>query len=469
MAIFGQQVAAGLSDPNRSSRLFDAFYEVGATPGRVAEAIREEEKEQKEKDYLIGLSNVVNNAAKYSAVNTETGEALSTFDSDAYAGLINTTQEMLANAPTDALANQTLEVINGLNAGLSSVSTTGIAKDVSHIIRLENQLENFALPDAVKQNYKNQGLTESEIAEKENQKRIDLERERDALLGKNTEYAGFVEEEKLNRLYANMEQSNKRTATEVTFVSNALAAATSEKERTELMDTFKGQFDDGVIKQAEDKLLPLLKAREEQQDIDYRNRPVSSENMETLVEKGVVPKGLDSNSKQAINARNLMDKIMLDADIAKATDGTRILEGIELEATMMESLERFAREMDVSWNIIRDDVYNVVEDIVDDNDLKQQLIGRLQNVQKRDLPFVVSEFIKEQNPKAWKRSMNMVKERAAENESINALYQSQLSDYGVTIKNGKYYAEGKEITSDEFEAFNNYLMKEAERLYDENF
>ena len=466
MAIFGQQVAAGLSDPNRSSRLFDAFYEVGATPGRVAEAIREEEKEQKSTNYIANLAKVVTDAGAYSAINTETGEALPTFNSSKYSELIDTVQTMISDAPTDELRDQALKVLTGLNTNADLVKTTAINKDINNIINLENEIENHSFTESTKTTLRNRGLTDSQIQEMSDNVKISLQRQRDLLLEKDPTYADRAENIKLEKQYAAMAEDNKRKAIEVQAAYNMLAQATDPASRAQVMDVLEKQFSPGVVKQAEDQLLVVLEARDKQADREHLNRIVSDEDMEKLVNNGLVKEGVAPDSKEAKNARNLFEAQQINADLERAMSGTRILEDLELKATMDESLKRFAREMDIDWNFILDDVYNVVEDILDDDDLKQQLIGRLQGTQKRDYPIVVSQFIKEQNPKAWERSMNMVQRRTTENAEIQDIYEALKEDFKLKEDNGKYYVNGEEVNKNRFDAWDVVLMNRAKDNYE---
>jgi len=466
MAIFGQQVAAGLSDPNRSSRLFDAFYEVGATPGRVAEAIREEEKEQKSTNYIANLAKVVTDAGAYSAINTETGEALPTFNSSKYSELIDTVQTMISDAPTDELRDQALKVLTGLNTNADLVKTTAINKDINNIINLENEIENHSFTESTKTTLRNRGLTDSQIQEMSDNVKISLQRQRDLLLEKDPTYADRAENIKLEKQYAAMAEDNKRKAIEVQAAYNMLAQATDPASRAQVMDVLEKQFSPGVVKQAEDQLLVVLEARDKQADREHLNRNVSDEDMEKIINNGLMPEGTAPDSKEAKNARNLLEAQQINADLERAMSGTRILEDLELKATMDESLKRFAREMDIDWNFILDDVYNVVEDILDDDDLKQQLIGRLQGTQKRDYPIVVSQFIKEQNPKAWERSMNMVQRRTTENAEIQDIYEALKEDFKLKEDNGKYYVNGEEVNKNRFDAWDVVLMNRAKDNYE---
>lgn len=141
MARFGQAVAAGLSDPNRTSRLFDAFYEVGATPGRVTEAIRKEQEEQQETAYLTDLARVVTEGNRYSAINPDTGYGLSDFSPEKYQELIPYVQGLIETAPNEAARERAFGVLDGLNEGLTSVQSAEAKTDINNLLSIDRQLE----------------------------------------------------------------------------------------------------------------------------------------------------------------------------------------------------------------------------------------------------------------------------------------------------------------------------------------
>lgn len=450
MARFGQAVAAGLSDPNRTSRLFDAFYEVGATPGRVMEAIRKEDEEQKETAYLTDLARVVTEGNRYSAINPDTGYGLSDFSPEKYQELIPYVQGLIETAPNEAARERAFGVLDGLNEGLTSVQSAEAKTDINNLLSIDRQLEQ---------------------AEEGSPEQLQLQKRRAKILEKNDEYPLLLEDERLERLYAQMEVNNRRDAAKAISASNALAGGKTKEERDKIAKSLiaKGIIDKDDIARAEDKLIPVLIERDLYDDKDHANRAVSEEFLKMMIDSGFVPEGTTADNKTVIKYRNMKELEDINNNIKLLTDPQRILEGIELESHMMESLERWAKEGDLDWNFIRDDVYNVVEEIVDSPDDLDRLKGLLAGKQKRQYPNVVAEFIRDKNPSAWDRFTRVRGERAERNLAIEQLFEASKIDAeqkGTRQEGDRYYVDNEEVSQKRFNDEMRALRREAEMLAD---
>lgn len=361
-------------------------------------------------------------------------QGLFSADQGDVSALANRTNDLidLMNSTTDETDRATLQdMITQLDAQRSATQATATTNTANSIIKTEQALEKLKSemdlttgPLPPQQQKVFDALTQRLNFMKQNSKAV--------IEADNIKYqTTFNKIKQDNALAEQQKQAVQRTLSSVPFGSEQY-----EQLAQEARDAKQGQ----AVDQFEKTQLELIESRARVNEIRDSEEPLSQEEIKKLAEIGIeVPKNQTRLSIKA-NRQSL-------ANLEQAIETRRIalalrpIEGVEdVKAHVETTLQAFMDRGDLPANFLSSDLYNKIEDLLEDKDEMARFVGTLkrpagQELSRPEIESEVQRYLLEKFPNEFKDMLRYEENQRNQIERINFLTLDLMAQKGLATRN----------------------------------
>ena len=352
-------------------------------------------------------------------------------DVSALAARTNDLVDMM-NRTTDEKSRATLQdMITQLDAQRSATQTKATSNTANSIIKTEDALKNMQSEmDAMGGQVTGQ------------QKKVfDALTQRLEFMKQNSKAVIEADDIKYQTRFKKIKQENELADQQKQAVQRRLSSVPFESDQyKELAQEARNANQGQAVDQYEKLQFGLIEARAKADDIRDSEKPLSQSEIETLAEIGIiVPKNQTRLSIKS-NRQSL-------ANYTQAVEVERIRSAIspiagvkDVEAHVITTLETLMDFGDLPGNFLSSDLYNKIEDLLEDPDEIKTLVGLLEMPSGKELNSGqirerVEQYIANKFPDEYKEAKTYRQTQAREQADIDLLVVDLLVEAGVATRN----------------------------------
>ena len=312
--------------------------------------------------------------------------------------------ELLPTVKNEEIRNTITDAMGVVNDRRSATQTNETTNTANAIIKIEDQLEAYRTQEAP--------LTAQE------QQVQQVLTDRLSTLNQNAKAATQASDIKYNTRVTALKRENEIAAEQAKQATQLLGSVEFDSPEYQQIKTQLKQAGQGAaIDKYETSQYQLIEAKDAADDIRASREPL------TAAEKQLLK---DNNFEETGDIK--VDRGRL-GDIREATDARRILlanrdlQGVgDVKAHVEATLELLQKQGDLPGNVFSDDLYNKIEDLMEDPDEVEKLVGLMtgkdgEELTEREIQQGVSSYLRSKFPDQFK-DMQQYRQRLSDENAV---------------------------------------------------